>query len=146
MFILCDGGKSLAQIKCTSFYVGKNHSLFLHTFWSNLNWKLNNDLYNFINHNLYKLFLPRPHCAVMAACDFDRRQSIFMSLHFVLSNTTRLAPFCYGDTRVQGSAKGQRMPARIVQADLDNLSRPVHTHARMSFNREWWSWWRCFHA
>ena len=31
-----------------------------------------------------------------------------------------------GDTRIQGSAKARHMPAMIAQADLDNLSRPVH--------------------
>ena len=49
-----------------------------------------------------------PHCAVMAVHVFNRRQSIFMSFRFILSNTTRLAPFPYRDMRVQGSAKVRR--------------------------------------
>ena len=93
------------------------------------------------------LWKVRPHCAVMAACNFNRWQSIFTTFRFILSSTARLAPFPYGDRRVQGSAKAQRMPAMIAQADLDNLSRPVHTYTlTMRFNREYWSWWRYFHA
>ena len=65
-------------------------------------------------------------CAVMVVCDLNKWQSIFMI--FILSNTTRLAPFPYGGTRIQGSAKMQRMLAMIAQADLDNLSKPVHAH------------------
>ena len=63
---------------------------------------------------------PRPHCSVMVTRDFNRWQSIFMSFCFILSNTPRLAPFPYLDTRVQWSAKVQCMPAIIAQADLDN--------------------------
>ena len=37
-------------------------------------------------------------------------------------NTARLSSFPYGDTCIQGSAKARRMPALIVQADMDNLS------------------------
>ena len=35
----------------------------------------------------------RPHHSVMAARDFNRRQSIFMSFRFIFSNTNILAPF-----------------------------------------------------
>ena len=72
-----------------------------------------------------------PHCAVMAANDFNRRQSIFLSFRFILSNTARLAPFPYGDTRVQGSAKARHVPKMTAQADLDKLSRSVHAHTIM---------------
>ena len=53
-----------------------------------------------------------------------------MSFRFILSNTARLAPTSYGDMRIQGSAKAWRMPAMIAQANLDNLSKPVHMHGR----------------
>ena len=48
-----------------------------------------------------------PHRAVMAAPDFNRRQSVFMSFYFILSNTTRLAPFPlwrYACTRIRKGA------------------------------------------
>ena len=56
----------------------------------------------------------------------------------LISNTDQIiAPFPYGDTCVQGLAKVPRMPAMIAQADLDNLSRPVHAHTIiMHLNRK----------
>ena len=69
----------------------------------------------------------------MVVRDFNRWQSIFLSFRFILSNTTRLAPFPYGDTRIQGSAKAQHMPAMIVQADLDHyLGQSTYTHSLRS--------------
>ena len=67
-------------------------------------------------------YADRPHCTVMATRDVNRRQSIFMSFRFILSNTARLAPFPYEDMHIQGSAKARRMPVMIAQADLDHLS------------------------
>ena len=72
----------------------------------------------------------RPHCSVMTAPDFNRRQLIFMSFCVILSNTARLVPFPCGDTRVQGSAKAWRVPAMIAQTHLQDLSRPsTRTHS-----------------
>ena len=49
-----------------------------------------------------------------------------MNFHFILSNTTRVAPL-----------SPMEMPAMTAQADLDKLSTPVHVHALiMRFNRE----------
>ena len=47
-----------------------------------------------------------PHRAVIAAHDFNRRQSIFMSSCFILSNSTRVAPFPwrYARTRISKRA------------------------------------------
>ena len=60
-----------------------------------------------------------------------------MSFRFIFSNTATLAPLPYGYTHVQGSAEAQRMPAMIVQTDLDNLSLDAsHAHAVLRFNRE----------
>ena len=76
----------------------------------------------------------------MAACDFNRWQSISMSFRFILRNITRLAPFPYEDTARTRISEGARMPTMIAQADLDNLSRPVgpvHAHTLVRFNREY---------
>ena len=54
-----------------------------------------------------------------------------MSFRFILSNTTRLAPFQspYVDTTRTRSAKAQHMSAMIAQANLDNyLGQSMHTH------------------
>ena len=56
----------------------------------------------------------RPHHPVMAAHDFNRRQTIFMSFRIILSNTTCLSSFPFEDTRVQGSGNARRMPAMTV--------------------------------
>ena len=74
----------------------------------------------------------------MMVYDFNNQQSRFRSFRFIPSNTTRLAPFpLNGDTRVHGSAKARRVPAMIAQADLDNLSGPLHAHALiLRFNSE----------
>ena len=45
--------------------------------------------------NNYHKVEHRPHRAVMATHDFNRWQSICMSFCFILSNTTRLAPFFF---------------------------------------------------
>ena len=67
---------------------------------------------------------PRPHHPVMAAHDFNRRQTIFMSFRVILSNTTSLSSFPCADICVQGSAN-------VRAFDLDDLSRSV-TRTRSS--------------
>ena len=58
--------------------------------------------------------VPRPHHPVMAAHDFNRRQTVFMSFRVILSNTTSLSSFHCEDMRVRGSANTWRMPAMIA--------------------------------
>ena len=48
----------------------------------------------------------------MAAYDFNRRQTVFMSFRVILSQT--LSSFPCEDTHVQGSANARRMPAIIA--------------------------------
>ena len=69
----------------------------------------------------------RPHCSIIAARDFNRRQSIFMSFRFILSKTTRLTPFPYGD--MEDQKMHSALPAMIAQADLDNYpGQSTHMH------------------
>ena len=70
----------------------------------------------------------KPHHPVMVAREFNRRQSIFTSFRVILSNTTRLSSFHCKDTRVQGSANAQRMPAMI--AHLTWMNYLGHSRAR----------------
>ena len=64
--------------------------------------------------SLFVCSFNRPHHPVMAARDFNRRQTIFMSFRVILSNTTSLSSFPCEDLRVQGSANARRMPAMIA--------------------------------
>ena len=83
---------------------------------------------------------PRPHHPDMAAHDFNRRQSIFMSFRVILSNTTSLSHFPCEDTRVQGSANAQRMPEMIAHLTwmnyLGQSCACAHHALIMRFNRK----------
>ena len=99
-----------------------------HQFWKEVIWSLlpskgrasTSRHIMLLDHNGFKHYpseytgFTRPYHPVMAAHDFNRRQTVVMSFHVILSNTTSLSSFPCEDMRVQGSANVRRMPAMIA--------------------------------